>query len=264
MTFPQPSPDAAIQQASDFVRINTTMVSPGDTYQCTQSAKGVQVGPDSDLNQIVLNYWDATIPNTFMNQVNVTPQSPFTGQLYARNDASYQPINNPGAIIVSPGNIVPELLGANAPLSGTQNQLIVLPVMDVIFYLNNPPENIPVQRNDKEYMWIYGQTTALANGILQMCVPLYGRKRYQVTAFDLQGNNGTLTIIGVTYPPGYSGLFSLGIQTTLQTSTAIGNTAPLNKIYTADANGTFDYLIVQLANTSTDMIAIKVFTSDTP
>ena len=73
MSYPQPSADQYAIKGYQFFRLNTLLTSPGDIYQSQQSGHAFAIGPESDISNVNVAYFDDQVPN-FMAQTVISPQ----------------------------------------------------------------------------------------------------------------------------------------------------------------------------------------------
>lgn len=268
MSFPQPDSDSAVLSGFDFFRLNTPLVSPGDIYESLQGSHSVIMGPESDLSQIRVNYYNATrrptgayVQPSFIDSAIITPQRGFVGQLVAHNTDSYQPSNRPGRILFSPANLYDP--SYTATLAPVDQMLFIAPVLDVIQYFGRLPSVTP-ERNDKEYYFQdfqFGVAAGVAR--LGLVIPYYGRKYAYVQAVNRDAiSNLSIEVFGVNYailPAPTS-----GDEISLGANLAIAPGAKFTQIVRASVNGEFDALLIciGLATTTQTETPLRIRVSD--
>lgn len=191
MTFPQPSSTAPVLGAKQSFRLKTGLVSSGDIYESEVSALAFVIGPDSDIANVQVSYFDED-SSTKVATALVTPDRDLIGRIDARNDVNY-PGTTPrkGRILINSLDIWDTSFrpaGFNAA-----NDVIEFetPTLDVIQYFVNPPSVIP-PRSDKTYRFQYWTAPLNANGITYIGIPAFGRKSGYFTF--LNRGNGIATI----------------------------------------------------------------------
>ena len=246
MTYPQPDANQYAIKGYQFFRLNTLLTSPGDIYQSQQSGHAFAVGPESDIANVNIAYFDDQIPN-FMAQTVISPQRAFTGRIDSRNDSRFAPAARPGVILfwandLYDPNYLPNALPArfNALTDAIQ---FVAPRLDVIEYFK-PQDSLGPARENKEFVF---QNYPVTLGKFYLVVPYYGRKycyieftnRDQVTA-------NTFGIVGVNYAitqDVFLGLTPYHQERTLLAPAAVAANGQVQKILTASVDGMFDALV---------------------
>lgn len=246
MSYPQPSSPAAARSGSEFFRITTPLSSPGDIYESTMSSLAFGVGPESDIANVRVAYWDATKSsppnNTFMSFVTISPTRTFVGRLDSNESQRYSPADRKGRILFWADNIYDPNFRPSGFNSGSDEIEFVPPVLDVIQYFQDQPGLVP-PRIDKQYAF---QNYPAVSGTFYLMIPYYGRKycyvnftnRNAVEAnnFGIIGVNFCVTQDDVAIPAPYHQ------QTTIRASGAIAPGASATQIITATVDGMFDML----------------------
>ena len=91
MSYPQPDSNQYAIKGYQFFRLNTLLTSPGDIYESAQSGHSIAIGPESDLANINVAYFDDQV-ETFMQRTTISPLRAFVGRIDARNDAVTAPV----------------------------------------------------------------------------------------------------------------------------------------------------------------------------
>lgn len=249
MSYPQPDSNAPALNGQNIFRLRTQLVSPGDIYESEQSAFAVAVGPDSDIANLDVTFFDDTISN-FVGRMNVSNRAPFIGSVQARNEVTYSPSKVPGRILIAPSDIVPNLTRTSATV------MIIPPILDVIQYLSPPSSALLAARNDRYY---YFSDYPTGGGSYQVLMPYYGRV---YADFRIGGTAGaeTARIRGYNYGPGGS---SNQTFVDLLAATAIGLTGQ-HKVISAGVDGMFDYLELTIAGGTGLSIDTAIRFSDIP
>jgi hypothetical protein len=289
MAYPQQF--ASKYQANGFKywRLNTLLASAGDIYESDESGLGFVIGPDSDIANVGISYFDEQQPN-FMGQFNVTQKRSFVGLVPANvNDGTYPPSNRPARILIYPQNRWnPDFWpGSEGFTRGQDQQILVTPRLDVLQYFQNEPSGIVPTRNDKEWFFSELVTPSIAQRYLCVTLPYYGRRYAKIefmnpstdTTFDLQlfGVDLRQQIADGSSDPGDTGNFTPLITRTdfdhvnfsLQIIVDSGKT--LTGAFDADAvytGGMFDMLMFCARTTPPTVdgqtFALKVIMSDEP
>jgi hypothetical protein len=185
VSYPQPDANKYAANGYDFFRLNTLLASGGDIYESEQSGLALAIGPDSDIANVGINYFDQQVTN-FLAELHVSHSRSFVSRVDANNDKVYAPAQRPGRVFIWPDDrwnpsFFPFVDGTYLPASSTQ--ILETPRLDVIQYFTNPPSLVPL-RNDKT--WFY-QTIATpgSGGYAFVTIPYYGR-RYAKILFGNQ------------------------------------------------------------------------------
>lgn len=251
MSYPQPDADQYAVKGYQLFRLNTLLASPGDIYQSKQSGHALALGPDSDIANVNVAYFDDQVP-TFMQRTSISPARAFTGRMDARNDAAYSPSGRPGVIMLWSDDIYdPSYRPVNIPEPGGGSFIpavdtieFVTPRLDVIEYFQKPSSLGPGRR-DKEYAFQTFQSPHGGAGRYAfLVIPFYGRKYASVSAASLTGTlifmlgvNFLITQDEQVFPP------PTHLETALIPFTTLTST-PLTTIITASQNGTYDALVL--------------------
>lgn len=187
MSYPQPNADQYSLKGYKFFRLNTALLSDGDIYQSAQGAQAFAIGPESDIANINIAYFDDQAPN-YMNQIAISPSRPFIGEFLARNEAAYAPSQQPGRTLIWPGNLFSATYRPEAFDPAFDRIDIITPVIEVVQYFQ-PTEIDNSERNDKTYYYPILPIGELAQAAsYYIVIPYYGRRMAQV-AFS-NGTNG--------------------------------------------------------------------------
>lgn len=244
MTYPQPSSEKYVTGGYEYFRLNTLLSSPGDIYESLVSGLGMALGPQSDIANVNVAYFDSQAAPTFMNFTVVSPGRSFVGRLDARNELVYTPAGRPGRVLLWSD----DLYDPNyRPRAAGDEDLIefIAPRLDVIQYFANQPSLVPA-RQDKSYLfqnYILG-----AGGTLYLVVPYYGRKFAYVNFTNRD------TVVPITI--GYFGLnyaitddFSANPyhqEVPIRAPAAVAAGATISERVTAAAVGMFDALVFSI------------------
>jgi hypothetical protein len=246
MSYPQPSSNAAVTGGQNIFRLQTSLVSPGDIYQSEQSAFAVAVGPNSDIANVLVNYYDETAPG-FMNSLLVGSRTPFSGLVLAQNDKVYKPSGLPGRILFSVADFIPQIPSAQA-------DQIVPPVLDLIQYLSPPPVGIPTVRNDRN---LYFQDYPTGGASYRLMIPYYGRV-FASLLFGQSAGGESVKVEGCNF---FDAISQTPTTLVPVTALAAGN---VSKIVKSSVDGMFDYLRITISGGTGINIRTFVKLSDTP
>jgi hypothetical protein len=261
VSYPQPSADEYAVRGYQYFRLNTLLTSPGDIYESAQSGHGVAVGPESDLANINVAYFDDQVV-TFMAHTSVSPARAFVGRIDARNDAVYVPANRAGKILFWAADIYdPNYRPISKPAAfnpATDAINFVAPRLDVIEYFK-PLGSVTPGRDDREHVF---QNYPVVLGRFFLVLPYYGRK-YAYIELTNRENIGanTVGVVGLNYAITQDDSATPYHQeTTLLTPTAVASGAQVTRIIKATSDGMFDALVISM--TSAGPAPLRVIMSD--
>lgn len=198
MSYPQQNANDAVVKGADLFRLNTLLASPGDIYESSQGANAMALGPDSDIAEVNVTYFDAQQPLGINNVVLSTSRS-MVGKLDVNNTpAAYLPAGRPGKILIAPANLWnPNFVPGNSLFNvDIDTQILETPRLDVIQYFHNQPSLVP-QRRDKTYTF---QSVPVSNtdaSVSYVTIPFYGRKYAHVTMVHSPAGPQGGAVVGV-------------------------------------------------------------------
>lgn len=262
MSYPQPSADQYCIKGYQIFRLNTPLASPGDIYESAQSCHAMAVGPESDIANVNVAYFDDQRAGTFMSSTVISPQRAFVGRVDARNEATYAPSGRPGKVLFWSNDIYdPDYrpIAIPAPFDPDDDLIeFVPPQLDVIQYFK-PIQSLGPARIDKEYVF---QNYPIASRFY-LVIPYYGRKYAFVEFTNKAGvDPNTFGIVGLNYaitqndsPNPYHQ------ETALRAAAVVAAGAQVIRRITAAADGMFDALVFSFTNPGPAPLRIVV--SDT-
>lgn len=262
MSYPQPSSDSYVRNGYDFFRLRTPLSSPGDIYESTVSGQALAVGPESDIANVNVNYFDDQVVNN-VQQTAVSPLRSFAGRIDAQLSSTYTPSGRAGRILIWPADIYDPNF---KPRSFTTGDLMDFqaPILDVIQYFAPPPTLVP-QRIDKSYLFQNYNSTNIA----WIVIPFYGRKYCYVEITNrTPASSITFQILGINYAitpdtaPGMLLAPPYHQEKTILGSTAIAFNNSVDQIITATTTGMFDALVFGVGQAN-GPVPLRVITSDT-
>jgi hypothetical protein len=198
MGYPQPSSNRYAVGGAKYFRLLTPLTSPGDIYESEQSGHALALGPQSDVANINVAYFDDQVP-TFVNQTQLGPRRSFVGRIDARNTDTYAPTNRPGRVFFWPADLydpsyVP-LLGGSA-----SQVTFITPVLDVIQYFSPQPSMVPT-RNDKTFRFTDVPFDIDPEGGREgwLIIPCWGRQSAIIRCSNFTSGEVQLRVRGVNY-----------------------------------------------------------------
>lgn len=261
----------SVQTGQEFFRLNQMLQSSGDVFELDSSIKALALGPESDVADIVVDFFDQQQP-TNIGQVIISPQSPFIGRLDALLATQIPSSTTQARIQATTRDLVDNgYFPRSFDNEGLNQDLFIArvrPSIDLLAYLSDPAF-LPPGRADRVHLFPYLQTSTVT-GVGWVIVPFYGRRYASIALVNLHATVtysmtvfGATLSVGTTSPGGLSkqGEFPIGGATVA----APGVTA--NKVITA-ADGLYDLLEVRVAadvaiGTSNDFNStLKITVSD--
>lgn len=269
MSYPQPDPNKYAIGGQKFWRLNTPLLSDGDIYESEQGAAGFAIGPDSDISKVNIAYFDDQVSG-FQNQVSISPQRPFPGTMYARNDSTYVPSNRPGRFLIWPA----EFFRADERPEGFQPNThrfdIVTPRLDVIEYFS--PLGLNAGRNDKEYRYQFIPFGPSVEGDVVntwwLQIPFYGRRYASIEFFNANIGGATGVSISV-HAVTFATLTGVTSQRQIVAPVAVASGVEQNTPVRSSTMGMFDMLLIKLVDSvpagtfQVDQSLLSIRVSDT-
>jgi len=262
MAYPQPNAGAYVAGGYQFFRLNTPLTSDGDIYQVAAGGLAFAIGPNSDVANVNIAYFDDQVTN-FMNQIAISPQRPFAGRLDARVDP-YTPSGRPGKILIWSEDLYNTAFRPNGYSGLTDRMDVFAPVLDVVQFFSNPGA-LPGARNDKTFSM---QQIAWSGDTNYLLIPYYGRK-YASFLFDNDTNQTVnVALHGVTFGHTASSgtTTSPNVETELLAPGDVLTGNSRRDIVRASVDGVFDMLLVTLVPAAAPNGAsslVRIMVSDT-
>lgn len=265
MTYPQPSSNNYATGGSEFFRLRTLLSSPGDIYESDQGCLALALGPDSDLANINVNYFDDQAP-TFVQQATISQQRSFVGRLSSRVDATYAPSGVPGRVMFWAADIYDPNYRPLTFDSVNDTINFQTPILDVIQYFQDPPTLVP-PRVDKQFVY---QNYNAFGGVCWIVVPFYGRKYAYIQFTNRTPASGmTFQILGVNFAisPNPSPIPPLSgppyhQERIIVAPTLVPYPNSSNTVVNATTTGMFDVLVIGIAG-AVGPAPLRIVTSDT-
>lgn len=192
---------AAVQRGQEYFRLKQTVQSPGDIYELAESTKALYIGPDSDIAEVQVTYFNPDAPNlTSLETAVVSVNGPFVGRVDALNVTTVPTTGQPARILVSPVDIVDN---AYVPPGSLALRRFNIPAqLDLIAALRELP-SIPEVRADRTLRFpqvpYRGQGVGADDGSTDLLVPIYGRR---MTTVQVIGNGIDVNFFLVNLLPG--------------------------------------------------------------
>jgi hypothetical protein len=255
--FFQPDSDKYAIGGYQFFRLNTLLSCPGDIFESKQSGHAFAIGPESDVANVTISYFDDQVA-TFVNQTQIGPGRAWNGRIDARNETKYAPTQRPGRILFFAANLYdPNFIPIGfVPPGDTLN--FITPRLDVIEFFQ--PVDIVPARNDREFFF---QEIPIPVGDAHLVLPYWGRKTASCRITNRTSGNITWTLTGVNYFMNDESPHR-ALETLLDTG-VVATTAQRLFVVREGVHGMFDALMVRVSAVTPDgPTPIQVITSDTP
>lgn len=260
MSYPQPSSDQYAIKGVQFFRLLTELTSPGDIYESAQSGHAFALGPQSDISNVIVAYFDAQV-ETFVNVTAIGPRRSFVGRIDARNDARYAPSNRPGRIYLFPADLFDPTYQPSGFAPDTQTVTFVTPILDVIEYFS-PQQSLVVQRDDKTYRFDGIPEQGTQGWIV---IPYWGRKSATIRLTNFTSDNIQTEIRGVDY---FVNDGTTAVERTIVATIPIASGDSIEIVLsssTSFAVGALDALAILIQITTDDgPVPLEVTVSDDP
>lgn len=235
MSYPQPDADQYALRGGDFFRLSTGLTSPGDLYESQQGSHAFCLGPQSDVANVNIGYYDDQA-QTFLNQIQIGPNRSFIGRLDARNESKYAPSNRPGRILIWPSDLFDPSFKPAGIVPNVDTLTFVTPQLEVIEYFS-PQGSLDVRRNDKTFRF---QELELPISNAFTVIPYWGRRSASARVTNLTHHDMLWEVQGITYfiNDGFA-----AIQTPIDTATILSGGQ--RQTFVRDTvNGRFDALLL--------------------
>jgi hypothetical protein len=175
-----PTPDNPLDsviRGQEYFRLKQVVQSPGDIYELNESTRAVYIGPDSDIAEARITYYNPSEP-LGLETADVSVNGPFVGRVDALLATQVPSTGQPARILVSPVDIVnnayvrPSVFGT-APL----RRFNIEAQIDLICALKTLP-SIPQTRADKTLRFpnVPFGTDTPPDQSTDIVIPIYGRR----------------------------------------------------------------------------------------
>jgi hypothetical protein len=258
MAYPQPDSDQYAIQGVQYFRLLTELATPGDIYESQQSCHALAIGPESDVANVNLAYFDGQVP-TFVALTQVGPPRSFTGRVDARNTDKYAPSGRPGRILFWPADLYDPTFIPEDFLDDQDTLTFITPKLDVIQYFK-PQQSLVPLRNDKTFR--FTEIDQPENRTAFLVLPFWGRKYAQCRVMNNSDQSLAWGVTGITY---FSNDQNKAMETTIERVDAIAPGDQHTTLVRAASNGTFDALMFDLnISEGSGPTPFEVLMSDTP
>lgn len=251
--------DGAVLDGQEFFRLFQQLESGGDIFEINSSTKALCVGPQSDLANYTVNFFDSQATDN-IDEANLAVDNPIIGRIDARLATEYPTASGlPGIILVAARDLVDNSF-VPSTFDGGRGDFVAarpIPRIDIFSYLKNPPTLAP-QRDDRLYSFpfVAGLVTPITAFYI---LPYYGRRFGEFTFKNLfnAGLTYTINILGINLFPGIQDAAGVVPGNPKAAETPLGG-GPIvvtpgnlaNRVFTAEADGMFDLITIGVTTDS--------------
>lgn len=175
----------AVLRSQDYFRLKQEVASPGDIYELDISTTAIYIGPDSDISEVQVTYFNPNEPNALETAV-VAVNGPFVGRLDSLLKTRVPTTGQPARLLVSPVDYVDNAYAP--PLSVAERRFNIPAVIDLMAAVKILPD-IPAVRADRTLrLPMVPFTTGKSvppdedDGSTDIVIPIYGRRMVTVAA----------------------------------------------------------------------------------
>lgn len=248
----QPNSNDYALQGYTFLRLKQYLSTAGDIFETEQSAHAFALGPDSDISEVTVAYFDQQVEGTFMQELTLTPQRTFESFVPAFNKTkTYAPSKNPGRILIWPTEIFDSSYLPFGFTPDVDRFVFEQPLIDILEFFQPPPALSSV-RADKTYYYDILPITADMNCFV--AIPFYGRRFASVVVQNsANATNATMAFRGVNFRISEGDAAEVNLLTaafetiTFATTDAFSYNAQSGRPASPliPSSGLFDYLLFQ-------------------
>ena len=191
----------AVLRSQEFYRLKQIVQSPGDIYEIDESTKAIYIGPDSDIGEILLTYFNPESPLA-IETAKIAVNGPFVGRVDALLQTRIPSTGQPARLLVSPVDIVDNAY--TPPASLAFRRFNIPAIIDMIAALKELPA-IPETRADRTLRLssVPYEADPVAppadDGSTDILIPIYGRRMATIQVF---ANDATIRVALVNLLPG--------------------------------------------------------------
>lgn len=176
------NPVDSVIRGQEYFRLKQVVQSPGDIYELNESTRAVYIGPDSDIAEARITYYNPSEP-LGLETADISVNGPFVGRVDALLSTLVPSTSQPARILVSPVDIVNNAYvrpGTSVGVGPNPLRRFNVPAqIDLICALKTLP-SIPETRADKTFRFPnvpYGAgNPAVSPQATDLVIPIYGRR----------------------------------------------------------------------------------------
>lgn len=178
----QNNADNAVIRGQEYYRLKQTIDSPGDIFEVDQSTRAIYIGPDSDISEVRVTYYDPESP-TGLSTADVSINGPFVGRIDSLLATKIPVTGQKARILVSPVDIVDNTYRRTltGPFANFR-EFNVPAKLDLMCALKTLP-SIPQVRADRTLRFPntpYEISAPSGSGGTDLIIPIYGRRMVSV------------------------------------------------------------------------------------
>lgn len=195
----------SVLRSQEYFRLKRAIQGPGDIFELDESTKTIYLGPDSDIGEVLVTYFNPSEPLGLETAV-VSVNGPFVGRVDTLPKTTVPSTGQPARILLSPVDIVDNAY--TPPLDTVALRQFNIPALIDLIIAVKPINNVPEVRADRTYRFPsvpYDNINAPPpdpadnDGSTLLIVPIYGRRMVTVT---LVGDGVTAFMYLATLQPG--------------------------------------------------------------
>jgi len=249
MALQQTFSPRAVIGGQEFYRLFQPLESAGDIFEIDSSIKAVALGPQSDVADLQLTYFDEQTGNR-INEAFLSPQVPFIGRLDTLLFQNIPSSSTPARLQVTTRDIVNNTFTMRA--GDPDNDLVAVrikPSIDLLGYLSDPPA-LPRARVDRQYFFPFVVNAADIG--LWYILPYYGRHYGHVQFINTNfaaAVTYTLDVYGVQFSAGADVTNGDGKQGETLLGTITATQGQTQNLIFGLCEGLFDMLAIRLTST---------------
>lgn len=195
----------AVLAGQNYYRIKREIQSPGDVFEIDVSAAAMYIGPDSDIAEARVTYYDPQAPNE-LQTFDVGLGGPLVERVISSPGDVVSSTGMPATTLVSPADVVNNAYERPAVSPFVPQRRINFPAeIDFIASLS-PPPSIPITRADKTFripnVPFEDSGVVPSDGSTDLVVPIYGRRFVSVQAVVPVGVGVTFSYFLAALQPG--------------------------------------------------------------
>lgn len=194
----------AVLAGQEYFRLKRVVQSPGDIYELNESTRAIYIGPDSDIAEARVTYYNPSQP-LGLETADVSVNGPFIGRVDALLATVVPSTSQQARILVSPVDIVNNAYVRPAAIA-PQRSFNVPAIIDLILALKTLP-SIPAVRADRTFRFPnvpYDTDAGILAHSTDLIIPIYGRRMITCQFIGPLGHGYYADFFLVALQPGQS------------------------------------------------------------
>jgi hypothetical protein len=190
MANPQTQASSQVLRGQEYWRLKEELTHAGQIFEVDNSAKAIAIGPESDIHEAIVAYYDPDKTPSLVELGNITVGSPWIGRLDALLAETYTTADELARLFVyAKPNVVSVFTVAAGKIR------VINPVLDLFVYTAEP-EQVPMERAVRRITTVAWGT----GGHAYIYAPFYGRRLCSVNLRNGAGDlNGALTLEAIRF-----------------------------------------------------------------